>query len=107
MRRTVGYVLFGLAGFLVTAAVLVLVWVPGQVKKTPLDVDTVTRLTGNAAVLPTGPGSAVKAISHSVADGGASDGSTSSSSTPSPASSRTPTVTRPTASTTRTPTSAS
>ena len=74
MRRPVGYVLFGLAGFLVTAAILVLVWVPGQVKKTPLDVDTVTRLTGNAAVLPTGPGSAVKAVSHSVADGGASDG---------------------------------
>jgi hypothetical protein len=73
MRRTVGYVLFGLAGFLVTAAILVLVWVPGQVKKTPLDVDTITRLTGNAAVLPTGPGSAVKALSHSVADGGASD----------------------------------
>ena len=56
MRRTVGFVLLGLAGFLVTAAILVLVWVPGQVKKTPLDVDTDTRLTGNAAALPTGAG---------------------------------------------------
>ena len=73
MRKTVGLVLLGLAGFLVTAALLALLWVPGQVKKTPLDVDTTTRLTGNAAVLPTGPGAPVKAVSHSVADGAASD----------------------------------
>ena len=66
------YILLGLAGFLVTAAILALVWVPGQVKKTPLDVNTTTKLTGNAAVLPTGPGSAVKAIQRTVADGAAS-----------------------------------
>ena len=41
--------------------------------KTPLDVNTTTRLSGNAAVLPSGPGSAVKAVSRSVADGEASD----------------------------------
>ena len=46
MRRTVGLILLGLAAFLITAALLVLLWVPGQVKKTPLDVDTTTRLTG-------------------------------------------------------------
>jgi hypothetical protein len=73
MRKTVGFVLLGLAGFLITAAVLALFWVPGQVKRTPLDVKTLTRLSGNAGVLPTGEGSAVKAISNTVADGPASD----------------------------------
>ena len=73
MRRTVGFLLLGLAGFLVTAALLALLYVPGQVAKTPLDVNTTTRLTGNATVLPTGEGSAVRAISRSVADGEVSD----------------------------------
>jgi hypothetical protein len=72
MRRTVGFILLGLAGFLVTAAVLALVWVPGQVKKTPLDVVTDTRLTGSAAALPTGGGGPVKYLSRTVADGAAS-----------------------------------
>ena len=72
MRRTVGFILLGLAGFLVTAAILALVWVPGQVKKTPLDANVTTKLTGNASVLPTGAGSAVKAIQRTVADGAAS-----------------------------------
>jgi len=74
MRKTVGLILLGLAAFLITAALLVLLWVPGQVMKTPLDVDSTTRLAGNATVLPSGPGSAVKAISRTVADGQASDG---------------------------------
>ena len=73
MRKTVGFVLLGLAGFLLTAALLAQFYVPGQVQKTPLDVNTTTRLTGNAAVLPSGGGSAVKAVSRSVADGAASD----------------------------------
>ncbi|HYN66662.1 MAG TPA: porin PorA family protein, partial [Ornithinibacter sp.] len=72
MRKTVGLVLLGLAAFLITAALLVLLWVPGQVMRTPLDVDTTTRLTGDATVLPSGPGSPLKAISRSVADGQAS-----------------------------------
>jgi hypothetical protein len=72
MRRTVGFILLGLAGFLVTAAVLALVWVPGQVKKTPLDVVSDTRLTGSAAALPTGGGGPVKYLSRTVADGAAS-----------------------------------
>ena len=74
MRKTVGFVLLGLAGFLLTAALLAQFYVPGQVQKTPLDVNTTTRLSGNAAALPTGGGSAVKAVSRSVADGAASDG---------------------------------
>lgn len=72
MRRTVGFILLGLAGFLVTAAILALVWVPGQVKKTPLDVVSDTRLTGSAAALPTGAGGPVKYLSRTVADGAAS-----------------------------------
>ena len=64
MRKTVGFVLFGLAGFLVTAAVLALVYVPGQVKKTPLDVDTTPASAVSAAVLPSGSGSPVKAVSR-------------------------------------------
>ncbi|WP_404382451.1 DUF3068 domain-containing protein [Knoellia locipacati] len=74
MRRIIGLVLMGLAGFLVMTALLALFYVPGQVKKTPLDTDTSTRLSGEAAVLPTGAGAPVKALSHTVADGTKSDG---------------------------------
>jgi hypothetical protein len=42
------------------------------VKKTPLDANVTTRATGNASVLPTGAGSAVKGVQRSVADGTAS-----------------------------------
>lgn len=73
MRKTVGFVLLGLAGFLVTAAVLALVYVPGKVERTPLDIDSLTKLTGTASTLPVGEGGPVKAISHTVADGQASD----------------------------------
>ena len=73
MRKTVGFILFGLAGFLLTAAVLAMVYVPDQVKRTPLDTDSTTRLSGQAAVLPSGEGSPVKAVSRTVADGEASD----------------------------------
>ena len=52
MRKTVGFVLLGLAGFLLTAALLAQFYVPGQVQKTPLDVNTTTRLSGNAARPP-------------------------------------------------------
>ena len=72
MRKTIGYVLLGLGAFLVTAALLVQFWVPGQVKKTPLDVVSDTRLTGTAAALPTGAGGPVKYLSRTVADGTAS-----------------------------------
>jgi Porin PorA len=73
MRKTVGFILIGLAGFLLTATVLALVYVPDQVKRTPLDTNSTTRLSGQAAVLPSGPGSPVKAVSRTVADGEASD----------------------------------
>ncbi|MFW5474259.1 DUF3068 domain-containing protein [Knoellia sp. CPCC 206450] len=74
MRRIIGLVLMGLAGFLVTTALLALIYVPGQVKKTPLDTDSYTRLTGEASALPSGDGAPVKALSHTVADGAKSDG---------------------------------
>ncbi|MEO6019238.1 MAG: DUF3068 domain-containing protein [Knoellia sp.] len=74
MRRIIGLVLMGLAGFLVTTALLALLYVPGQVKKTPLDTDSNTRLSGTAAVLPSGGSAPVKALSHTVADGKKSDG---------------------------------
>ena len=73
MRKTVGFVLLGLAGFLLTAAVLALVYVPGAVEKTPLDIDTTTRLSGTASALPTGDPGPIKAVSHTVADAQASD----------------------------------
>lgn len=73
MRRNVGLVLLGLGAFLITAALLVALYVPGQLKKTPLDTDTKTRLSGQAAALPSGGASPVKALSHTVANGELSD----------------------------------
>ncbi|WP_427383057.1 DUF3068 domain-containing protein [Janibacter sp. G56] len=55
-------------------ALLALVYVPGALKKTPLDVDSTTRLAGNASVLPTGEASPIKALSRTVSNGEKSDG---------------------------------
>ncbi|KGN38882.1 DUF3068 domain-containing protein [Knoellia subterranea] len=74
MRRIIGLVLMGLAGFLLMTALLAVAYVPGAVKKTPLDTDSYTRLTGTAAVLPAGGSAPVKALSHTVSDGQKSDG---------------------------------
>jgi len=49
VRRNVGFVLIGLSGLLLTVAVLAVAWAPGQVKKTPLDVDTTTIYEGQGA----------------------------------------------------------
>lgn len=46
MRTIAGRVLIGLGGFLLLIGLFGLVWAPGQVKKTPLAVDTVTHLSG-------------------------------------------------------------
>lgn len=48
MRRVASGLLLFLGAFLLTTALLCLTWVPGQVKKTPLDVNSVTRLSGDA-----------------------------------------------------------
>ncbi|WP_156971355.1 DUF3068 domain-containing protein [Knoellia sinensis] len=74
MRRIIGLVLMGLAGFLVTTALLALFYIPGAVKKTPLNTDTYTRLDGTASTLPNGTSGPVKYFSHSVTDGAKSDG---------------------------------
>ena len=50
MRKMIP-VLFGLGGFLLIAGLVALLWAPGVVKKTPLDVDTTTRLSGTVEKL--------------------------------------------------------
>ena len=75
MRRTIGTVCAVLGAFLVVVAVLCQTWAAGQLKKTPLDVDSVTRLSGSATqytqggILPF----PVKATSTTKADSEASD----------------------------------
>lgn len=51
MRRTFGFVLLGLGAALLVVGVLTTTWAPGQVKKTPTDVNTTTRLDGTASQL--------------------------------------------------------
>ena len=51
MRSWIGRVVFGLGGFLVVAGLLGLVWAPGVVEKTPVDVKTITYLDGEAGKL--------------------------------------------------------
>ena len=75
MRKFLGPLLLGIGGFLLTTALLVLLWVPGQVKKTPLDVNSLTVLDGEASYLGSDR-STVKATSHTVTDGDASTGDT-------------------------------
>jgi Porin PorA len=49
--RVLARVLLGLGVFLLVAGILAVTWVPGMVKKTPLDVDTTTIYGGTAAKL--------------------------------------------------------
>ena len=78
MRKILGPLLLGVGGFLLTTALLVLLWVPGQVKKTPLNVDSLTTLTGDASYLGSDR-APVKATSHTVTDGDASSSSINAS----------------------------
>lgn len=48
MRSWIGRVCIGLGGFLLVAGVLGLVWAPGVIERTPVDVKTVTYLDGEA-----------------------------------------------------------
>lgn len=74
MRRILGLILIGLGGFLLVLGLLATVWVPGQVKKAPIDTDSITRLSGTAAVVPTGDTNVdVRAISSTKADKNKSD----------------------------------
>ena len=51
MRKILGRLLLALGAFLLVLGVLTSVWAPGAVKKTPIDVDSTTRLTGEATRL--------------------------------------------------------
>ncbi|MEO7071216.1 MAG: porin PorA family protein, partial [Nostocoides sp.] len=68
MRKPLGTVLLGLGGFLLTTALLLWFWVPGQVKQTPLNVNSTTRLAGTGSYLGEA-GGPLKATSRTVVDG--------------------------------------
>nr|WP_279303183.1 DUF3068 domain-containing protein [Nocardioides currus] len=69
--------LLGLGAFLLVTGLLTTVWAPGQVERTPLDTDSVTRLSGNADKLNPATGDLeaidVKATSITKADSKRSD----------------------------------
>lgn len=59
-RKVFGFVLVGLAAFLLGAGVLAVTWAPGQVKRTPLDIDATTNLTGTVRKLDVDAGKLVE-----------------------------------------------
>jgi hypothetical protein len=77
VRKIIGWVLLGLGGFFLVAALLARFWAPGEVEKTPLDVNSATRLAGTADKLNPASGEVealdVKATSITKADSEASD----------------------------------
>jgi hypothetical protein len=77
VRKIIGWVLLGLGAFLLVTALLLRFWGAGAVEKTPLDVNTTTRLTGTAEKLNPSTGEVesfdVKATSVTKADSRRSD----------------------------------
>lgn len=75
MRKNIGGVCAFLGAFLLIVAVLFQTWAAGQLKKTPLDVDSTTRLEGTAVTYQAGSPSSfpVKATSVTKADAEKSD----------------------------------
>ena len=77
MRKIIGWVLLALGAFLVVIGLMAALWAPGQVKRTPLDTDSVTRLSGNADKLNPATGEVenidVQATSITKADSDHSD----------------------------------
>lgn len=77
MRKIIGWVLLALGAFLLVIGLMAAVWAPGQVKRTPLDTDSTTRLSGNADKLNPATGEVdnidVKATSITKADSEHSD----------------------------------
>lgn len=78
MRKIIGLVLLGLGSFLLVTALLAMVWAPGVVKKTPIDVNTTTVLSGEAQRLDPETGelgdpSDIRIVSITQADGDKSD----------------------------------
>ncbi len=68
MRKILGPVLLGLGGFLLVAGLLGLVWAPGVVEKTPIEVETVTYLEGQAGKLDTSTGDLVENPVYAISD---------------------------------------
>ncbi|RYB90867.1 DUF3068 domain-containing protein [Nocardioides glacieisoli] len=77
VRKIIGWVLLALGAFLVVVGLMAALWAPGQVKRTPLDTDSVTRLSGNADKLNPATGEVenidVQATSITKADSELSD----------------------------------
>ncbi|WP_392426146.1 DUF3068 domain-containing protein [Barrientosiimonas humi] len=67
MRKILSLLLYGLGGFLLVTALLLMVWAPGQVKRTPLDTNSTTRLVGEATYQNT-PRTRVEALSRNKVD---------------------------------------
>tara|TARA_Y100000815_G_scaffold270177_1_gene294385 strand:+ start:288 stop:1205 length:918 start_codon:yes stop_codon:yes gene_type:complete len=68
VRSWIGRVVFGLGGFLVVAGLLGLVWAPGVVEKTPVDVKTITYLDGEAGKLDASTGELVRNPIFAISD---------------------------------------
>jgi hypothetical protein len=72
VRKIIGWVLLALGAFLVVVGLMAAIWAPGEVKRTPLDTDTVTHLAGTADKLNPATGDVenldVKATSITKAD---------------------------------------
>jgi hypothetical protein len=77
VRKVLGLLLLGVGAFLLVIAVLGRFWAPGMAERTPLDIDTATRLSGSAQKLNLTTGALddlpVKAISRTRVDSGRSD----------------------------------
>jgi hypothetical protein len=77
VRKIIGWVLLALGAFLLVVALTATIWAPGQVKRTPLDTDSTTRLAGTADKLNPATGEVesldVKATSITKADSKRSD----------------------------------
>jgi hypothetical protein len=79
VRKIIGWVLLALGAFLLVIGLMASFWAPGQVKRTPLDTDSTTRLAGTADKLNPASGEVesldVKATSITKADSKRSDDS--------------------------------
>lgn len=77
MRKIIGWVLLALGAFLLVIGLMASFWAPGQVKRTPLDTNSTTRLAGTADKLNPATGEVesldVKATSITKADSKRSD----------------------------------
>lgn len=54
MQKNLGIVLLGIGSFLLLIGLMAVAWAPGQVKRTPIDVDSVTNLEGEVAAVQNG-----------------------------------------------------